>query len=333
MKNVLGKVIVGLVLATSISCPLAQAQPSTEITTDTNLGRPYVEPSGPRRTGRAGTQFRIEPDVNVPVSQERAQACASTGASLQSLMPQEAGTAGYTLSSRPDFWFHNPYNPRHIEAGRFILTDADGTVVYETALALPSQPGVFRVQLPESVPELESGQTYHWRMMVTCNPSNPVTAIAQSPASSPTDPALDWTDGTITYVNRPDLKAAIAARSLPDAVAFASEYELWNDIPSLILADTLQSSDLAEQPVNESSMAASASASSSGSSPVSSPTFGTLLSTLPASEQQQRVDTLNTFGDRVGMATLATIPFVGTAQAIAIPPEEHASPPSQRRTQ
>lgn len=328
MKKLLGKVMVGLVLATSISCPLAQAQPSTEINTDTNLGRPYVEPSGPRRTGRAGTQFRIEPDVNFPVSQEHAQACASTEASLQSLMPREVGTAGYTLSSRPDFWFHNPYNPRHIEAGRFILADADGNIVYETALALPSQPGVFRVQLPESAPELESGQTYHWRMMVTCNPSNPVTAIAQSPASSPTAPALDWTDGTITYVNRPDLKDEIAARSFPDAVAFASEHELWNDIPSLILADTLQSS---EQSVDGSSIAASA--SSSASSTASSPTFGTLLSTLPASEQQQRVDTLNTFGDRVGMATLATIPFVGTAQAIDEPREEYASPPSQWRAQ
>lgn len=322
MKKLLGKVMVGLVLATSISCPLAQAQPSTKITTDTNLGRPYVEPSGPRRTGRAGTQFRIETDFDLPVRQEHAQACASTGASLQSLRPRELSTAGYTLSSRPDFWFHNPYNSQHIAAGRFILTDAHGTIVYDATLALPSQPGVFRVPLPDSVPELESGQTYHWRMMVTCNPTNPITAIAQSPATSPT-PAVDWTDGTITYVNRPDLRDAIAARSLPDAVAIATEHELWNDIPSLILADTLQQSELN---ANGSNMAIS--------SHESSQTFAALLDTLPDSEQQQRFDALNTFGERIGMATLATIPFVGTAQAIDDDSRrDYASPSSEQRTQ
>lgn len=76
---------------------------------------------------------------------------------------------GLTTSERPTFWFYVPYTQDLANSSaEFILQDSAGTNIYENAIALPPEPSVIGISLPENVTSLEVGKTYRWYLKVRC---------------------------------------------------------------------------------------------------------------------------------------------------------------------
>lgn len=110
--------------------------------------------------------------------------CPAVATALTALVPlQEAQNVGkqrdasvigivegLTISERPTFWFYVPYTRDLADSSaEFILQDSAETNIYEKAIALPSQPGVIGISLPDNVASLEVGKTYRWYLKVRCN--------------------------------------------------------------------------------------------------------------------------------------------------------------------
>ncbi|MBD0264200.1 MAG: DUF928 domain-containing protein [Tolypothrix sp. Co-bin9] len=76
---------------------------------------------------------------------------------------------GLTTSERPTFWFYVPYTQDLANSSaEFILQDSAGTSIYQDAIALPPEPSVIGISLPENVTSLEVGKTYRWYLKVRC---------------------------------------------------------------------------------------------------------------------------------------------------------------------
>lgn len=76
---------------------------------------------------------------------------------------------GLTTSEKPTFWFYVPYTQDLANSSaEFILQDSAGTNIYEHAIALPPEPSVIGISLPENVTSLEVGKTYRWYLKVRC---------------------------------------------------------------------------------------------------------------------------------------------------------------------
>jgi hypothetical protein len=76
---------------------------------------------------------------------------------------------GLTISERPTFWFYVPYTKDLASSSaEFILQDSMEEEVYKSAVALPLQPSVISISLPETVTPLDVGKTYRWYLKVRC---------------------------------------------------------------------------------------------------------------------------------------------------------------------
>jgi len=96
----------------------------------------------------------------------RGESCLKGPKQLTSLVPQSR--LGLTYSSNPTFYWYVPESPA--KTAKFLLLTADDAdVLYETTLALPSQPGVVSFKLPTNAPTLEVGKQYHWYLVVGCS--------------------------------------------------------------------------------------------------------------------------------------------------------------------
>jgi hypothetical protein len=78
---------------------------------------------------------------------------------------------GLSTSEKPTFWFFVPYDNSSNFSAEFALQNAQGKDVYRQAVALPKQPGVIAVHLPDSVPPLETGVPYQTYFTVKCGNS------------------------------------------------------------------------------------------------------------------------------------------------------------------
>jgi peptidoglycan hydrolase-like protein with peptidoglycan-binding domain len=87
---------------------------------------------------------------------------------LTALIP--ATYIGLTTSDRPTFWFYVPYSPKLQRPVEFVLYGTDNNnEIYKTTLRLQNTPGIVSLNLPETVPPLESGKKYKWRFSFLCN--------------------------------------------------------------------------------------------------------------------------------------------------------------------
>lgn len=142
----------GLAVSTRASNAPTLQSPSTSLTTRSQLISQSFKP--PRR----GT---APPSAG---GATRGETCLKGSKQLTSLMPQ--ARIGLTYSSNPTFYWFVPPSPA--TAAKFLLlSNDDATVVYETTLSLPSQPGVISFTLP-STTGLEVGKQYHWYLVVRC---------------------------------------------------------------------------------------------------------------------------------------------------------------------
>jgi len=91
--------------------------------------------------------------------------CTQQEAGLIPLMPKDQ--FGLTFNERPTFYWH--VSKSNVKKAQFILLDDNENVVYETNLALPSEPGVFAFSLPPEVPGLKVDKQYQWFMEVNCD--------------------------------------------------------------------------------------------------------------------------------------------------------------------
>ncbi|HSM83123.1 MAG TPA: DUF928 domain-containing protein [Nodosilinea sp.] len=90
--------------------------------------------------------------------------CAIDSRALAALNP--ASNLGVTASDRPSLYFAVPTAETRYH-GQFILHDADQNRLYETTVAVGTEP-IVGVHLPANL--VAPAQDYHWYFVVACNP-------------------------------------------------------------------------------------------------------------------------------------------------------------------
>lgn len=93
--------------------------------------------------------------------------CLKNGKSIIPLTPKNH--FGLTVSQYPTFFLYIPESTA--QEVLLVLREPDTeNVVYNTAIDIPSQPGVVRLSLPANTapPPLEEGKTYHWYLSLVC---------------------------------------------------------------------------------------------------------------------------------------------------------------------
>jgi Domain of Unknown Function (DUF928) len=134
--------------------PIAQAQPPKRPTKN-RIYKPRkgIAPKGPiTTTATRGCDFEEN-------SQGRFVALAPVS------------NIGQTQAARPTFAWFIPH--KEAKALRFELINiTNGSeIIYSSDLS--SQPGIMQFTLPASAPGLAIGQSYHWRVILQCDPGRP----------------------------------------------------------------------------------------------------------------------------------------------------------------
>ncbi len=160
-------VLLAIAISLGITIPpvAAQSPPSSDQNSPTIL---FNDPSPPRQGSPTGRQ----------------RGGASRGPchqfeSLAAIVPATNGMVwGQTMRDRPTFWFYLPQALTPQTPIEFTLQDAADTDVYSTRLTVANpQPGLIRLQIPDSAKALEPGKTYTWTFSVYCDPAKPSSAV------------------------------------------------------------------------------------------------------------------------------------------------------------
>ncbi|MBW4518557.1 MAG: DUF928 domain-containing protein [Scytolyngbya sp. HA4215-MV1] len=80
-----------------------------------------------------------------------------------------------TIAARPTFFVYIPSSQAKV--AEFWLSDDQYNILYHTTFAPPNQPGVVGIRLPPEVPELKVDRFYHWSMVVSCDPDDPISSM------------------------------------------------------------------------------------------------------------------------------------------------------------
>jgi hypothetical protein len=99
---------------------------------------------------------------------ETAVSLTALAPNYESATPTSSLPVESTLSSHPAFFAYIPQT--QAEVAQFILSDENQNTIYQTTLTPPSQSGVIGVQIPQEVPALQIGNTYHWMFILQCDP-------------------------------------------------------------------------------------------------------------------------------------------------------------------
>ncbi len=102
--------------------------------------------------------------------------CPAVSIPLTALTPQtqqqnKSNTSivgGLTSLERPNFFFYVPYNQKTDSSAEFSLLDSKRMDVHRQKTALPTQPGIVKISLPNTV-ALQPGQNYRWYFKVRCS--------------------------------------------------------------------------------------------------------------------------------------------------------------------
>lgn len=101
--------------------------------------------------------------------------CPAVSIPLTALAPQtqqqnKSNTSivgGLTSLERPNFFFYVPYTQKTGSSAEFSLLDSKRMDVHRQKTALPTQPGIIKISLPNTV-ALKAGQNYRWYFKVRC---------------------------------------------------------------------------------------------------------------------------------------------------------------------
>jgi hypothetical protein len=143
--------------------PMDDSRPQSETTVGgaTRAYQPPADLSSPRRTAGGGTRGGCD---------------GLSAHSLTALAPQ--AHIGQTASTRPTLtWFVTDKTPYPIKVQLYRYRSSDPT---DDRLELvqifdmgDSQPGWMTLTLPETLAPLEVGETYRWKVILECSPSQP----------------------------------------------------------------------------------------------------------------------------------------------------------------
>ncbi|PIG93682.1 DUF928 domain-containing protein [Gloeocapsopsis sp. IPPAS B-1203] len=94
---------------------------------------------------------------------------------LTALAPQKH--TGQTVSSHPTFAWFVPDTESHPLEFRLYRYEASGDRALIQKIQLQSDRGIMSLSLPLDTPPLVTGQKYHWRVVLLCNPNRPSSAL------------------------------------------------------------------------------------------------------------------------------------------------------------
>lgn len=113
----------------------------------------YIPPSSESGTPQGKRNGTISRNPVVVKCETEAQNC------LVALVPKY--NWGYTIASRPTFWFYA--SGSITKALTFRLVDVkDETIIYQTTIKLEQREGIINIRLPPEIPELKIGREYRW---------------------------------------------------------------------------------------------------------------------------------------------------------------------------
>ncbi|XWK88912.1 MAG: DUF928 domain-containing protein [Phormidium sp.] len=125
----------------------------------------------------AFAQYNPPPDQRAPRGNTastgpRGGGCSGTSkTTLTALAPQKY--IGQTVSTRPTFaWFVPDSQSYKMEFTLYESTSGDRIKLIEK-IKLDSSPGIMKLSLPESIPDLTVGKTYLWQVALLCNENYP----------------------------------------------------------------------------------------------------------------------------------------------------------------
>ena len=180
---------IALILSSTTQYPAKVTAQTQQPATNKQFVQPRNTPATPQKSSsRPVFVLPKTPQKLSPVSGRRAgmgsrDNCPAVKIPLTALVPLQAEknlgnqtdnsgigiVEGLTTSERPIFWFYVPYTQDLANTrAEFILQDSGGADIYKNAIALPPNPSVIGVSLPETVTSLEVGKTYHWYFKVRC---------------------------------------------------------------------------------------------------------------------------------------------------------------------
>ena len=77
-----------------------------------------------------------------------------------------------TIRERPSFWFYVPFFPTSSRNAEFVIIDENEEDIYAAKFSLAQQPGIVRLQLPNTMPPFQEGKRYRWFFSIVCNLAN-----------------------------------------------------------------------------------------------------------------------------------------------------------------
>lgn len=93
--------------------------------------------------------------------------CPSVKVPLTALMPES--NSGKTIAAHPTFSFYVPYSLQKNGFGEFVLQELEGDDVYRLKVALPEEPGIVSLSVPEKKASLEKNKPYRWYFKLYCD--------------------------------------------------------------------------------------------------------------------------------------------------------------------
>ncbi|MBE9004176.1 DUF928 domain-containing protein [Fortiea sp. LEGE XX443] len=83
--------------------------------------------------------------------------------------PSVTNVWGLTTASHPTFWFYVPYSQNVNLPAMFVLQDQESNLIYQKAIATPTNPGIISVSLSADAPALAVNQQYRWFLTFSCD--------------------------------------------------------------------------------------------------------------------------------------------------------------------
>jgi hypothetical protein len=139
--------------------------------------------------------------------------------SLSAIVPT-ADVGGLSSSSKPAFWVYQPYVSIAPLTGVLSLRTADSfrsQPFQKVSVSLPSQPGLVRLQLPESI---APNQMLAWTLTIVCDEQN----LSRNP----------FTSGLVMVKPNPQLANRVTGLSKIDRAAAYARSGYWYDALDLV---------------------------------------------------------------------------------------------------
>jgi hypothetical protein len=86
-------------------------------------------------------------------------------------VPTVTNVWGLTTEAHPTLMFYVPYSRNSEYPTEFVLQDHDSNLIYQKAIALPENPGIISISVPQNI-SLAVNKRYRWFLTVNCDPEN-----------------------------------------------------------------------------------------------------------------------------------------------------------------